>query len=711
MMVTLIVAEARPEDVGKRIARIARRIMVQLDIKAGDVVLIKGKKISSAIAWPSVSEDENYDIIRMDHQMRKSTEAVIGEQVSVWKAEKINNAFEVILSMEGMRVEKVEQKFIEYAKNKFLNIPFMEGDFLSIPIFSGGSFVFRVIKTRPEGVVRIASETKLQIVSEAVAERYAIPRISYDDIGGLHEEIGKIREMVELPLRHPEVFRRLGVEPPKGILLYGPPGCGKTLLAKAVANEVNATFISISGPEIMGKYYGESEERLRQVFKEAQENIPSIIFIDEIDAIAPRRGEVQEVERRVVTQLLVLMDGLKKRGDVVVIGATNMLDLVDPALRRPGRFDREIEIGVPNKKGRLEILQIHTRGVPIANDVDLEKIAEITYGYSGADLALLCKEAAMKVLRRNLPNIESLNQKIPAEVLEKLVVTMKDFMEAYKEITPTMMREISVEVPEVYWDDVGGLEDVKETLMEWIIEPIKNPEEFKKLGVEPPKGILLYGPPGCGKTLLARAIATESGANFISIRGPEVFSKWVGESEKAIREIFRKARMVSPSIVFLDEVESFASFEQIFDESGVSKRVLSQLLIEIDGLIPLQNVVVIGATNRPWEVNSNLLRPGRLEKSIYVPPPDESSRVEIFKVATRKMLLEEDVDLTELAKLTENFSGADIQYLCKEAGMSAYRRKARKIGKKDFEYALKHIVPSIGDTQRYEKWMKARKFA
>ncbi len=707
MEVWLNVAEARPEDVGRRVARISRRVMAQLNVRPGEVIEIKGRKASSAIAWPSTSADEGLNIIRMDSRMRRSAEVVIGERVLVRRVDKIENAFEATFSMEGMRVETVEQRFVDYVKSKFLNIPFMEGDFLSIPVFSG-SFVFQVIKTRPGGVVRMTSETRLRIVSEAAAGRYMVPKVSYDDIGGLHDEIRKIREIVELPLRHPEVFQKLGIDPPKGILLYGPPGCGKTLLAKAVANEVNATFFSISGPEIMGKYYGESEERLRQVFKEAQENAPSIIFIDEIDAIAPKRAEVQEVERRVVAQLLTLMDGLKARGNVIVIGATNMVDLIDPALRRPGRFDREIEIGIPNKEERLEILQVHVRGIPIASDVDLERIAEITHGYSGADLALLCKEAAMKVLRRSLPEIESLNQSIPAETLKKLVVTMNDFMEAYKEITPTLMREISVEVPKVHWDDIGGLEEVKKMLIESTVEPFKNPEEFKNLGIEPPKGILLYGPPGCGKTLLARAIATESGANFISIRGPEVFSKWVGESERAIREVFRKARTVSPSIVFLDEVDSLAPSERILDESGVTKRVVSQLLTEIDGLIPIQNVVIIGATDRPWDVNPDLLRPGRLEMKIYVPPPDENARFEIFKIITRKMPLEDDVDLAVLAKRTEGFSGADIQYLCKEAGMNAYRRRAKKVRMSDFEEAIKRVSPSLSGVQAYEKWMKTR---
>ncbi|MBO3832632.1 MAG: CDC48 family AAA ATPase [Candidatus Brockarchaeota archaeon] len=705
MSIPLTVVEARPEDSLKRVARIGRRAMAQLNIRMGDVILIKGRKSASAIAWPSLGEDGDRNVIRMDYLLRKSVGVAIGEQVLIEKVEKVSNGLEVTLSMEGMRAEKIEQKFIDYVKNKFLNMPLMEGDFLSIPIFGGGSFVFKVVKTRPQGVVRMIGDTRLQIVSETVAERYAIARVSYDDIGGLHDEVRRVREMVELPLRHPEVFQRLGIEPPKGILLYGPPGCGKTLLAKAVANEVNATFISISGPEIMGKYYGESEERLRQVFKEAQENAPSIIFIDEIDAIAPKRSEVQEVERRVVAQLLALMDGLKARGDIIVMAATNMPELIDPALRRPGRFDREIEIRVPNKDGRLEILQIHTRGVPLANDVDLEKIAEITYGYSGADLALLCKEAAMKVLRRNLPSIESLDEGVPTEVLEKLIVTPNDFMEAYREITPTVMREVSVEVPVVHWDDVGGLEDVKRMLIESIVEPIKHPEAFKELGIEPPKGILLYGPPGCGKTLLAKAIATESGANFISIRGPEVFSKWVGESEKTIREVFRKARMASPAIVFLDEIESIAPSE-ILDESGVSKRVVSQLLTEIDGLIPLQNVIVIGATNKPWEVDPSVLRPGRLEKSIYVPPPDEDSRLQILKIVTRKMPLEEDVDLMRISKITEGFSGADLQYLCKEAGMNAYRRRAKKVGNRDFEEALRYVFPSIGDVHMYEEWRK-----
>jgi len=565
-----------------------------------------------------------------------------------------------------------------------------------------------VTKTRPHGIVKVTTETRLTILNEPAPEGKGLPRTTYEDIGGLHEEIQRVREMVELPLRHPELFQRLGIEPPKGVLLHGPPGCGKTLLARAVANESEANFFSINGPEIMSKFYGESEARLREIFQQAQQNAPSIIFIDELDAIAPKREEVTgEVERRVVAQLLALMDGLSGRGNVIVIGATNRPSALDPALRRPGRFDREIEIGVPDKQGRYEILQIHTRGMPLAEDVDLKKLSEMTHGYTGADLAALSRETAMKALRRYLPQINLEEERIPPSVLEKMEVKMEDFVNAYKEVTPTAMREVYIEVPTIHWDDIGGLEGVKQELKEAVEWPIKNPEIFKKLGIKPPKGILLYGPPGCGKTLLARAVATESEANFISIKGPEVFSKWVGESEKAIREVFRKARMAAPSVVFFDELDSLVPRRGLgYADSGVSERVISQLLTEMDGIVALEDIVVIAATNRPDIVDPAVLRPGRFDRLIYVPEPDEKSRLQIFKIYTKNMPLAKDVNLAELVAMTKNFSGADIEALCRESAMHTLRRdvNANEVTMADFLEAMKRTGPSI--TPDMEKWYK-----
>ncbi|MDH4221521.1 MAG: CDC48 family AAA ATPase, partial [Candidatus Bathyarchaeota archaeon] len=530
----------------------------------------------------------------------------------------------------------------------------------------------------------------------------------YEDIGGLHEEIQRIREMVELPLRHPELFQRLGIEPPKGVLLHGPPGCGKTLLARAVANESEANFYSINGPEIMSKFYGESEARLREMFQKAQKNSPSIIFIDELDAMAPKREEVTgEVERRVVAQLLALMDGLEGRGNLIVVGATNRPEALDPALRRPGRFDREIEIGVPDKQARHEILQIHTRGMPLAEDVDLKKLTEITHGYTGADLAALGRETAMKALRRYLPEINLEEERVPPNVLEKMEVRMEDFSNAYREITPTAMREVYIEVPAVHWTDIGGLENVKEELIEAVEWPLKNPDIFKRMGIRPPKGILLYGPPGCGKTLLARAVATESEANFITIKGPEVFSKWVGESEKAIREVFRKARMAAPAVIFFDEFDSLVPRRGMgYADSGVTERVISQLLTEMDGIITLEDVVVLAATNRPDIVDPAILRPGRFDRLIYVPEPDQKTRLEIFKIYTKDMPLTKDVDLSQLATTTKSYSGADIEALCREAALNALRTdiKAKEVGLDDFKKATEKIGPTIRPGM--EAWYK-----
>ncbi|MCS7364204.1 MAG: CDC48 family AAA ATPase, partial [archaeon GB-1867-035] len=580
-----------------------------------------------------------------------------------------------------------------------------------IPVFTT-ELRFIVTSTQPTQHVYITPETEIQVKETPVREEAVVrgvPRVTWEDIGDLEEAKQKIREIVELPLKHPELFRHLGIEPPKGILLHGPPGTGKTLLAKALANEVGAYFVSINGPEIMSKFYGESEARLREIFKDAEENAPAIIFIDEIDAIAPKREEVTgEVERRVVAQLLALMDGLKERGKVIVIGATNRPQAVDPALRRPGRFDREIEIRPPDKRGRKEILQVHTRNMPLADDVNLDELAEITHGYTGADLAALAREAAMTALRRFLPQIDLSQPSIPVNVLQKLKVTRNDFIEAMKYIQPTLLREIYVEVPEVRWTDIGGLENVKQILREAVEWPLKHSEVFIKMGIRPPKGILLYGPPGTGKTLLAKAVATESEANFISVRGPELLSKWVGESERAIREVFRRARQAAPCIIFFDEIDAIAPARGYrVDTSGVTDRMVNQLLAEMDGIVPLQNVVVIAATNRPDIMDPALLRPGRFDRIVYVPPPDFKARLEIFKIHLKNTPLDKDVDLEKLAEKTEGYTGADIEAVCREAVLIALREEftIKPVSMKHFEKALEVVPPSLRpeDIRKYEE--------
>jgi len=551
----LKVFEVRSREQGRGRVRIDSEAMAKLGISPGDIVEIIGKRRTAAIAWPGYTEDYGTGVIRMDTTTRKNAGVSIGEKVTIRKA-KVRPASIVKLAPASIQLT-IDEHFRAYIKKRLLDHPLCEGDMVQIPVL-GQALPFIVASVKPAGIVVVNEDTKL-IVLEKPVEIGRIPRVTYDDIGDLKEAIQKIRELVELPLKHPELFKRLGIEPPKGILLYGPPGTGKTLLAKAVANETDAYFIAINGPEIMSKFYGESEQRLREIFEEAKEHAPSIIFIDEIDAIAPKREEVTgEVEKRVVAQLLALMDGLETRGNVIVIGATNRPNAVDPALRRPGRFDREIEVGIPDKQGRYEILLVHTRNMPLAKDVNLHKLAEITHGFVGADLAALCREAAMRALRRILPQIDLEEESIPEEVLEKIEVTMDDFMKAFRSITPTALREIEVQVPTVRWSDIGGLEEVKQELREAVEWPLKYPESFERMGIKPPKGILLYGPPGCGKTLLAKAVATESEANFISIKGPEIFSKWVGESERAIREVFRKARQVAPCVIFLDEIDAIA---------------------------------------------------------------------------------------------------------------------------------------------------------
>ena len=739
----LRVVEARQKDVGRGKVRIDIDLLNQIGVNPGEVVEIEGQRKTAAIAWPLAPEDileeEDKYIIRMDGITRKNAGVSIGDKVIVRKASP-KTAISVKLAPSNFSIT-VDPGFISYVKKKLKDYPLVEGDTVLIPVL-GQAIPFTVVQVRPPGIVIVSDETSITI-SEKPVEQARYPRVTYEDIGGMKHIIQKIRELVELPLKHPELFKRLGIEPPKGILLYGPPGVGKTLLAKAVANETDAYFTSINGPEIMSKFYGESEQRLREIFEDAKKHAPAIIFIDEIDAIAPKRDEViGEVERRVVAQLLTLMDGLESRGNVIVIAATNRPNAIDPALRRPGRFDREIEIPLPDKQGRLEILQIHTRNMPLAKDVDLEKLADMTHGYTGADLAALVREAAMNALRRYLQVIDLNQDKIPPEILEKMEVTMDDFLKAFKEIVPSGLREIYIEVPEVHWSDIGGLEDVKEELREVVEYPLKFREIYDNLGIEPPKGILLFGPPGTGKTLLAKAVATESGANFIAVRGPEILSKWVGESEKAIREIFRKARQAAPTIIFFDEIDAIAPMRGLAADSGVTERIVNQLLAEMDGIVPLNRVVVIAATNRPDILDPALLRPGRFDRLIYVPPPDKNARKDILRVHTRNVPLAEDVSLDELAEKTEGYTGADLAALVREATLMAIREKMtecmRKIEqseiksnsedkiakvkecmkdnvplveKRHFEAALKKVKPSITTdmVQFYQNWLeKAR---
>jgi transitional endoplasmic reticulum ATPase len=704
--VQLRVGDAKQRDVARGIARIDQKSMENLKVSAGDVIEIVGKRKTSAIAWPAYSEDQGRGIVRIDGFTRKNAGVSINEYITIRSAE-VKDATNIVLAPIDMRLN-VDEDFTNFVKNRLMERTFIEGD-TTLVMMLGHPVQFSVMKTRPHGIIRLTYDTKLQILTEPAPEAKGVPRTTYEDIGGLKEEIQRLREMVELPMRHPEIFQRLGIDPPKGVLLHGPPGCGKTLLARAVANESDANFFSINGPEIMSKFYGESEARLREMFQQAEKNSPAIIFIDELDAIAPKREEVTgEVERRVVAQLLALLDGLTSRGNVIVIGATNRPNALDPALRRPGRFDREIEIGIPDKEGRHEVMQIHTRGMPLEKGVDLKKITGTTYGYTGADLAALSRETAMKALRRYLPEIDLEEERIPPHVLEKMEVRMEDFTNAFKEITPTAMREVEVEVPTVHWDEVGNLETAKMELKESVEWPLKNAHLFSKMGIKPPKGILLFGPPGCGKTLLARAVATESEANFISIKGPEVFSKWVGESEKAIREVFRKARMSSPAIIFFDEIDSLVPRRGSgFGDSGASDRVISQLLTEIDGIASLQDVVVLAATNRPDIVDPAVMRPGRFDRLIYVSEPKKEGRLEIFKIHTKDMPLKKGVNLQELAQNTKGYSGADIESICREAAMVSLRKDINSniVAYEDFQDALKKIGPSISPDM--EKWYKS----
>ena len=691
------VGEAKQRDIGKKRARIGPDAMDYLQVTPGDVIQIDAKKSTCAIVWPT-DEDEKYpDTIRIDGQTRKNLGVALSDVVEIKKI--MTKPAKAVTLMPVVDQVTVDKEFTDFVKNRLKGLPLSHSDEISVMIL-GNAMEFKIDKISPKGVVRIERTTNLTILSEVSEDKKS--RITYEEVGGLQEEIKVMREIVELPLRHPELFVRLGIEPHSGILLYGPPGCGKTLLAKVLASESEATMYSINGPEIMNKYYGETEAKLRDIFKEAKENSPSIIFIDEIDAIAPKREEAYgDVEKRVVAQLLALMDGLTDRGNVVVLGATNRPDSVDPALRRPGRFDREMEISVPNADGRLEVMQIHTRGMPIGDDVDLKSLASELHGYTGADMKSLCREAAIRSIRRYLPEIDLETEKIPAKILQSMEVKIIDFYDAMHEVIPTAMREFYVERSKVFWEDVGGLEESKHILQDNLIVAMNNPDKFSKMGIKPPKGALLYGPPGCGKTILARALATESGGNMILVRGPEILSKWVGESEKAIREIFRKAKASSPCVIIFDELDSLAKMKNGEEGGGIGENILSQMLTEMEEGTT-SRVVIIGITNRPDLIDNSMLRTGRLDLNVFVNPPDEKGRLEIIKILTDNMPLSKDVDLDEISVATQSYSGADLASLCREAAVEAMQNGAKEISSKDFAAGLKNIRPSI--TKEVETW-------
>jgi len=695
------VGEAKNRDVGKKRARIGPDAMDYLQASPGDAIKISAKNTTCAIIWPS-DEDEKYpDTIRVDGQTRKNLGVALNDVVEIQKIKTIQAKTVTLIPIND--IVAVDKEFTDFVKNRLKGMPLSQDDEISVMIL-GNSMDFKIKKVSPKGIVKIERQTQLTILSKSSGDKK--PGITYEQVGGLRSEIKVMREIVELPLRHPELFSRLGIEPHSGILLYGPPGCGKTLLAKVLASESDANMFSINGPEIMNKYYGETEARLRDIFKEAKENSPGIIFIDEIDAIAPKREEAYgDVEKRVVAQLLALMDGLTDRGNVIVIGATNRPDSVDPALRRPGRFDREIEISVPNVDGRLEVLQIHTRGMPIADDVELKILASELHGYTGADMKSLCREAAMKSIRRYLPEIDLETEKIPSKILQSMEIKIIDFYDAMHEVVPTAMREFYVERSKIYWENVGGLDEAKKILEENLITAINDPEKFLKMGIKPPKGALLYGPPGCGKTMLARAVSTESGGNMILVRGPEILSKWVGESEKAIREIFRKAKTSSPCVIIFDELDSLAKSKS-GEDSGVGETILSQLLTEMEEGSS-SRVVVIGITNRPDMIDNAMLRSGRLDLRIFVPPPDEKGRLSIIEVLTENMPLSSDVNLKEIAVATQNYSGADLTALCREAVVEAMQSSSNKITSKNFALGMKRVKPSI--SKEVETWYEKMK--
>jgi len=740
-IIKLKVMESLQEDAYKGIARINTATMRQLDLKPGDIIVIKGGRETVAIIDRAYPADIGEQIIRIDGIMRRNAKTGIGEIISIEKAE-VKEAKKITIApaQKGVRVQADPEIF----KRGLLGRACVTGDIVvlggtqrrrdlmadsSFEELLGGIFgeafpgmgianfqqtKFIIANTNPKQPVVITENTEIALNPIAVeVQEENVPDVTYEDIGGLDEPIRRIREMVELPLKHPELFVRLGIEPPKGVLLYGTPGCGKTLLAKAVANESEAHFLLLNGPEIMSKFYGESEKKIRDLFDEAEKNAPSIIFIDEIDSVAPKREESYgEVERRVVSQILTCMDGLKNRGRVVVIGATNRPDALDPALRRPGRFDREINIGVPDKKGRLDVLKIHTRNMPLAKDVTLEEYASFTHGFVGADLSALCKEAAMARLRKLLPNLKlkgkgQEEEPFPQEILDKLTINDKDFRDALKVVQPSAMREVYVESPNVKWSDVGGLEDIKQELKEAVEWPLIYQDSFKRMGIRPPRGILIYGPPGTGKTMLAKAVATESQANFIQIKGPELLSKWVGESEKGVRKVFERARQVAPCVVFFDEIDALASRRGYETGTKVGERVLNQMLAEMDGIEQLEGVVVIGATNRPDMLDPALMRPGRFDRIVSTPVPNKEGRLAIFKIHTKNMPITKDVNLEVLAEKTEGYVGSDIEGLCREAAMLALRDdiNAKEVKKKNFEEAMKKVRASVTleDAKQYNE--------
>ncbi|NMG82721.1 MAG: CDC48 family AAA ATPase [Methanosarcinales archaeon] len=706
--IKLKIAKAYPNDSGRGIARLDPQTMLALKLSPGDIIEIEGKKVTGAKVWRADRIDWDQGALRVDGFIRQNAGASIGDVVKVQKAD-VHDAVKVVLAPpEGARIQ-FGGDAPGMVKKQLLKRPIARGDVMPVMSTMEHPFIGRVVtgqaipliaaETVPDGVVLITGETEMILHEKPVSGFESMATgITYEDIGGLSKEIQRVREMIELPMKHPEIFNQLGIEPPKGILLHGPSGTGKTLIAKAVANESGAHFIAIAGPEIMSKYYGESEHRMREIFEEASQNAPAIIFIDELDSIAPKREEVTgEVERRVVAQLLTMMDGLEERGEVVVIGATNRIDAIDPALRRPGRFDREIEIGVPNREERKEILQIHTRGMPLGEDVDIDAMIDKMHGFVGADVSALAKEAAMKTLRRYLPQI-NLDEEIPKELLESMKVVQKDFDDALKEVEPSAMREALIEIPTNTWEDIGGLEKVRQEILETVEWPLTQPEKFKKMGIHPPKGILLYGPPGTGKTLIAKAVANETAANFISVRGPQLLSKWVGESEKAIRNIFKKAKQVSPSIIFFDEIDAIAPIRGSETNRAV-ERMVNQLLTEIDGLEVLEDVIIIAATNRPDIIDPALIRSGRFDRMVLLESPSKTGRFEIFKIHTRNTPLSSDVDFEELKEVTEGYTGADIEAVCREAVMLALREdiNTEKVEMEHFREALKKVRPSLAE--------------
>ena len=732
--IELRVAEALQQDVGKGMVRIDHELMTKIGASPGDIVEIIGKRTTGAIAGNSYPADVGLEIVRMDGLTRSNAGTSIGEMTTIRKAQpRMASKVVIAPAAKGMRImasgdiikrnlmgravtrgdvlalvspRRTKETLREFPGSEDIFREFFEA---TTP-FSLGEIKFTVVSSNPAGLVRINDTTLVEVRPEAVeVMEKKVPDVTYDDVGGLKKEISKVREMIELPLRHPEIFDRLGIDPPKGVLLHGAPGTGKTLLAKSVASESGSNFVAINGPEVMSKFVGEAEKKIREIFEEAAENAPTVIFIDEIDAIAPKREEVTgEVERRVVAQILALMDGLKERGKVIVIGATNRPDALDPALRRPGRFDREIELRVPDREGRMEILEIHTRAMPLSDDVNIGELAETTHGFVGADLAALCREAAMNALRRVLPDIDLQEQRIDPEILEKLFVTSNDFLDSMKSISPSALREVFIEVPNVHWGDIGGLEELKESLKEVVEWPLSNISSFQRIGIQPSKGILLFGSPGTGKTMLTKAVATESKANFISVKGSEILSKWFGESERKISEIFKKAKQASPCIIFFDEIDAIAPIRgSAAGEPRVTERMVNTILSEMDGLEELRGVVVIGATNRPDLMDPALLRPGRFDEVVLVPPPDEKARIEILKVHVGHMALDDDVKLKEVAKKTEGYSGADIEVLCRKAGMIALHEDMDipKVSYRHFKSALKKINPSTTPktTEYYEQ--------